>query len=225
MVLDPKETTLAYRCPACGQTVVSVIGIFALSGDMIKLKCSCGHSELLINYTADRRVRLNVPCLICGTSHPYVIASASLFERDLLTLSCGCCGVDICFIGSKEKVLDAAATADRELLEMMEEAGMQSFDELQQKEDDIESNEDLYFIEDILNFILAELEDENKIHCDCHDGETPIYRYRIIPGEHQSVEIFCERCGATLTLPVCSISEANALLNADSFILKTDQTR
>lgn len=219
MVLDPKETTLAYRCPSCGQTVVSVVGIFALSGDMIKLKCSCGKSELLISYTADHRVRLNVPCLICGTSHPYVIGSSSLFERNLLALSCGCCGVDICFIGSKDRVLDAAATADRELLEMMEEAGMQSFDELQHEESNDDYNEDLYFIEDVLNFILSELEEENKIHCACGDDDTPVYRYRIVPGDVQSVEIFCECCGARLTLPICSISEANALLNADSFTL------
>ena len=48
MALRPRDTTVSYRCPACGKSVVSVTGVFALTGDMIKLKCTCGESELLI---------------------------------------------------------------------------------------------------------------------------------------------------------------------------------
>ena len=45
MIINPKETTVAYRCPACGAGVMSAVGIFALSAEMIKLKCTCGQSE------------------------------------------------------------------------------------------------------------------------------------------------------------------------------------
>ena len=44
MVLKPKESIVSYRCPKCGTTVMSMVGTFALSGDLIKLKCSCGES-------------------------------------------------------------------------------------------------------------------------------------------------------------------------------------
>ena len=53
MILDKKETTIAYRCPECGASVVGMVGIFTLSADMIRLKCPCGKSELEFLYTKD----------------------------------------------------------------------------------------------------------------------------------------------------------------------------
>ena len=37
MVLQQKQTTVAYRCPECGSIVLSLVGVFALSADMIRL--------------------------------------------------------------------------------------------------------------------------------------------------------------------------------------------
>ena len=82
MVLDKKETTVAYRCPVCGASVMSMIGIFALTADLIKLKCPCGESELELVYTRDKKIRLNVPCLFCPTPHSYIISSQMFFERN-----------------------------------------------------------------------------------------------------------------------------------------------
>ena len=65
MVLNQKETTVAYRCPECGASVMSMVGVFTLTADMIRLKCPCGGSELEIVYTRDKKVRLNVPCFLC----------------------------------------------------------------------------------------------------------------------------------------------------------------
>ena len=48
MVLDKKQTTVAYRCNKCGAGVMGMIDIFTLSAPMIKLKCDCGGSEMRI---------------------------------------------------------------------------------------------------------------------------------------------------------------------------------
>jgi len=69
MILDKKETTVAYRCPDCGAVVMSLVGIFTLTADMIRLKCPCGNSQLEIIYTKEKKVRLNVPCFLCPTPH------------------------------------------------------------------------------------------------------------------------------------------------------------
>lgn len=61
MILNSKETTIIYRCPHCGLSVVSVVGIFTLSGDMVKLKCDCGGSALVLTHTSDGKVRLTCP--------------------------------------------------------------------------------------------------------------------------------------------------------------------
>ena len=86
MVLQQKQTTVAYRCPECGAIVLSLVGIFALTADMIRLKCPCGQSELEILYTKDKKVRLTVPCFACPTSHSYLISSSLFFEKELFTL-------------------------------------------------------------------------------------------------------------------------------------------
>ena len=38
MVLDTKDTMLAYRCPRCGAAVYSGLDMFSLTADMLKLK-------------------------------------------------------------------------------------------------------------------------------------------------------------------------------------------
>ena len=48
MVLESKQTTIAYRCPSCGTGVMSAVSLFALKGSMVRLKCECGKSAMEI---------------------------------------------------------------------------------------------------------------------------------------------------------------------------------
>ena len=119
MILNSKETTVAYRCPKCGKMVFSVVGVFTLSGDMLKLKCGCGESEMIIAYTPDRKLRLTVPCLVCSGSHTYVISSKTFFDEDVFRMSCPYGSVDICLVGEQNAVIKAADEADEELLKLL----------------------------------------------------------------------------------------------------------
>ena len=60
MVLESKKTTVAYRCPHCGAGVMSLVDMFSLHADMLKLKCSCGESEMTMVKAADGKVRFTV---------------------------------------------------------------------------------------------------------------------------------------------------------------------
>ena len=60
MIIQPKNTTIAYRCPTCGKSVKSKVGAVALSGDMIKLKCPKFVSEMMLTYTSDGNIRISV---------------------------------------------------------------------------------------------------------------------------------------------------------------------
>ena len=80
MVLDSKQTTVAYRCPHCGMGVMSAVNLFALSADMVKLKCTCGKSEMTVVMSkTDSKVRMTVPCLVCPVklSHAEVTETAN----------------------------------------------------------------------------------------------------------------------------------------------------
>jgi hypothetical protein len=123
MVLKNTESTIAYRCPHCGSGILAMVGVFALSGDMIKLKCDCGHSELLIQKCGDGKIRLTVPCMFCPKPHQYVLSHAAFFDQSIYTIPCGMTGVDICFIGHKDDVLSALADNEKQLLDMLKEAG------------------------------------------------------------------------------------------------------
>jgi len=219
MILNSKDTTVAYRCPVCGKNIISIVGIFALSGDMIKLKCDCSQSELVISYTSDRKIRLTVPCLVCPNPHNYVIGANSFFERELFTLSCTYSDIDICFIGTKDQVLEALKRSDEELMKMLSEAGYDDYDVFSSERDAYQGGERDYWdpeIEEIVRFVLRELEDDKKIHCGCEDGECE----SDFEFEDEDVRIFCTKCGYEKRVPMSSTLTANVFLHTDELTLE-----
>ncbi len=214
MVLDKKETTVAYRCPSCGAGVMSLVGAFALSADMIRLKCSCGGSEMTILYTKDKKVRLTVPCLFCTTPHHFMVSGNMFFGRELFTFGCPYTGLDICFIGGRGAVGKALEESEKELLELLGETDPEEFTKLQR--DPLPDPQ----VFDIVNFVVRDLEDDGKIDCFCTAKEPPEegdYRVSI---EESSVRVICAKCGASAEFPADSIASANAFLHADSLNLK-----
>ena len=213
MVLKPKESIVSYRCPHCGTTVMSMIGTFALSGDLIKLKCSCGESELIIAYTKDNKIRLTVPCLACENPHTFNINSTTFFERDLIELSCKVLGLNICFIGNKDKVFEAIEKSDKELAEMM---GEYSLDDIGRISGRPEGSITDAQVSDLVRFMLCEMKDDNTISCKCdnNDGE---YDFTI---NENNVEVFCKKCGAKKSFTLNSVQKASDFLYIDNLELE-----
>jgi len=226
MILNAKETTIAYRCPVCGKFILGIVGIFTLSGDLIKLKCDCGGSELTIVYGEERRMRLSVPCMFCPTPHSYQLSSTAFFDRDLLALSCTYSGMDVCFIGQKDKVLEAAKEADERLLNLLEDAG---FDDLSSflkgknsldGEDNVDEDYRIDYaqIEEVVRFMLAELKDEGAIRCDCEEEPDCDFEFK-----GDSVLIYCRKCHCEKRIPMTSTLAANAFLHIDRLDLEKPQ--
>ncbi len=216
MILSQKETVIAYRCPHCGMGVMSIVGAFSLSGDLMKLKCSCGHSELQIFRASDKKIRLNVPCLICPKGHSYTVGQSTFFAREgVFTLSCTLSGLPLCFIGKKDDVIAALEEATRELEELLAEAGTDSLDDIREKSD----SDDPFdaSIDDIIRYTICELEDEGKIKCNCPTSAVADYQFEIID---DTLRVFCEKCGASVTLPMTDSAMAQEFLMIDSLELK-----
>ena len=87
MIINPKETTVAYRCPACGAGVMSAVGVFSLSAEMIKLKCTCGQSEMKLMYNKEDQIRLSVPCMFCPSPHNFLLNKSVFFGKELFSLA------------------------------------------------------------------------------------------------------------------------------------------
>ncbi|MBQ9080592.1 MAG: hypothetical protein IJY27_05925 [Clostridia bacterium] len=213
MVLDQKQTTVAYRCPHCGAGVLSAVGLFALSADMIKLKCDCGHSEMTMVYSKDGKVRLSVPCIFCPSPHSFTLSSSLFFGKDLFLLPCPYSDVNICFIGETNMVKAELARTELELLDILEENGVGDFSALHENEEKMLTDPQIF---DIIMFVIHDLEAEGKIKCRCEhdDGE---FEAEVLD---DAIRVSCKKCGASQRIPTDSMLSAHAFLHCDSLHLE-----
>ncbi len=210
MSIIRKQTTIAYRCPDCGCIVRSVVGVFSLSADMIKLKCPCGASALDIVYTHDKKVRITVPCIVCPAPHTYVISGDVFFEREAFTLACTYSGLGVCFIGSEYGVDNEIRMSEEELIEIAGEDALRQFSENRGEGESLTDPQVL----DIIMYTLKELEDEGNIHCRCENGGD----YELQLGD-EDIFVVCKKCGAEYAVRAGSLTAAQDFLNADSITL------
>jgi hypothetical protein len=229
MVLNEKRTTVAYRCPDCGGGIMSAVGLFNLSADMVKLKCTCGKSELKIVYNRDGTVRLTVPCLICSQPHTFTINSSLFFSDELFVLPCPYSDINIAFTGEMNTVKAELARTELELLDMLEENGITDFSAFHGDEKDLPDPQIL----DIILFVIDDLDAEGKIYCRCHadpaaeqtsdadygewNEEESRYEAEIT---EEGIKLTCRVCGASTVIPTDSMLSAHAFLNADSVHLQ-----
>lgn len=212
MVLESKQSTVAYRCPSCGSGVMSVVDAFRLSADMVKLKCECGNSEMSMVRSKDGKVRFTVPCMLCPNPHSFTVSQNLFFGKDLFVLPCPYCDINIAMMGETNHVKAELSRTELELLDMMEKSGIDSFDEIRGEQ----YLSDPQVLE-IITYMIKELDDEGKIYCGCPDGEEGEYELEMT-GE--GIVITCKRCGASKTVPTDSLIQAYDFLNSDSLTLE-----
>jgi len=212
MILEEKKTVVAYRCPKCGGGVLSVVGMFRLSADMIKLKCDCGGSEMTVVKGKDGKVKLTVPCMLCPNPHHFTLGSNVFFNKDLFTLSCTHSGISIAMMGEENNVKAELARSELQLLDLMDKNGMIKLDELRGQTEFADPQ-----IIEIIMYVIKELDEEEKIYCKC---QKDVQREFELDFDAESVNIKCKCCGASKSLPANSLISAHEFLNADSLELE-----
>lgn len=215
MVLDTKQTTVAYRCPGCGAGVMSAVNLFSLSADMVKLKCTCGASEMTVVSAGDGKVRLTVPCLFCSAPHRFTLNKSLFFDKDLFPLQCPYTGVGIGCIGEINLVKAELAREELELLDLMEKSGLQAPDLCREAGEEALTDPQ---IRDIVMFVINDLDAEGKIYCKCAPDENGrAYDAQILD---DGILVTCRKCGASRLIPTDSRLSAHAFLNADALHLE-----
>lgn len=215
MILEPKTTHVAYRCPECGTTVYGLVGKFALSADMLRLKCECGGSHLDIAVTNEQKLRLSVPCIFCKTNHSYVVSQSIFFGRELFLLNCPYANMDIGFIGDKEKTDAELERTGAELERLLADLETDDFKEMQPRdinEEDVLPSAEVY---DAIRFLVKTLEDEGGIDCPCHAARD--YELRFTEG---GIEVYCPTCGASHAFSTSSPAAVEEYLGLDELELK-----
>ena len=219
MVLDTKQTTVAYRCPHCGAGVLSMVDVFSLGADMIKLKCDCHKSEISIVKQGDGKIRLTVPCILCPKPHTFVVSPAIFFGKEQFFLQCPYSDINICFLGEQNHVKAELARCELELLDIMEKNGISDFSALHNDEEEDEAMPDPE-IQQIALFVLHELEAEGKIYCRCeHKDEIPEDKYEL-EITNDGILVRCRDCGAQRLISTDNYLNAHAFLYTDSLHLE-----
>ena len=235
MVLNNPETTVGYFCPACGTGVISMIGAFRLQGDLLRLKCPCGQSALQITMGEHSDlIQLQIPCYVCPSPHRYQVKKETFFGTELLCLPCSLSGFDACFIGKKEKVCAAMDETEGQLLESLQQAGLdiepgERLTDVAQRQlhvekspfegdgtFDAEKNFDDNHIMDMVRFVIRDMIEGGDVSCRCPAGEG---EYSFSLGS-DGITVRCEKCGASRTVSCNSSLEANAFLESAKLVLE-----
>ena len=214
MVLDSKQTTLAYRCPHCGAGVMSAVSLFHLKGSMIRLKCDCGNSAMEVLPAKDGKVHLTVPCIICPNPHHFTVSEKIFFGKELFSLPCPYSDINICVMGEVNHVKAELSRTELQLLDLMEKSGISDFEALHREAEQKVTDPQVL---EIVLFVIRDLDEEGKIKCHCGEADAREYDAEILP---EGVRVTCKRCGATKLLPTDSLLDAHEFLNCDSLELE-----
>ena len=214
MVLESKQTTIAYRCPHCGTGVMSAVSLFALKGSMIRLKCECGKSVLEVQPGTNGQVRIVAPCIICPKPHHFSVSEKIFFGKELFVLPCPYSDINICAMGEIDHVKAELSRTELQLLDLMEKNGISDFSALHSEAEQTVTDPQVL---EIVLYVIRDLDDEGKIDCRCKPGEGGEYDAEILP---EGVRVSCRTCGASRLIPTDSLLDAHEFLNVDALHLE-----
>lgn len=214
MIAQEKETTVAYRCPECGCGVMSLVGVFRLRADRLTLKCNCGKSEMSITRSRDGKVRFEVPCFVCNSTHHYTVSEKMFFSERLFVFPCHASGFDMLFLGEQKTVSETLFESGNNIARILEESGIdpaQVFSHTEKLPELPDSH-----IYDIVNLLVRELEYDHAIHCECGTGP-----YNVVFSEDgERIIVYCESCCQKKEFDASSLSAATEFLNIDEMTLQ-----
>ncbi|MGE5542732.1 MAG: hypothetical protein ACM3WT_06820 [Bacillota bacterium] len=167
---------MALRCSACGSTSVFPVSLFVLGSGRREFRCSCGQHILTISRKgAD--VWTQLACFLCDGVHLFKFADRSFWSREIKSILCPDTGAEIGYIGPLWSLL-RVTDVRHEILPKMASLFNDSAVGLK-----------------VLNRLL-ELEDQGRLRCSKCNSPLEIEAYS------EGVEVYCDACGTTLSVPV-----------------------
>jgi hypothetical protein len=176
-VLITTRTTLALRCPDCGQPGFFPLSRFELNSGKHKVICSCGTHLATITKTGPKNFSLHVECPLCEARHQQTFKAFQLWGGGIQKVACELSGLEIALIGPKEQVRENIRLTDRPAKEMAEDLGY-----------------DKHFLNPEIMYqaldFLRELAEDGRLDCGCGAGHIDVEAYP------DRIELFCTECEA-----------------------------
>ena len=183
------------------------------SGDMLRLKCSCGAYSLDVMREGRDRIKLAVPCVYCKDIHTFTVSTGVLMRDDTVRLPCPYSGQNIFFLAEDDAMsaeLDASAEELSRIIASFEGEELRDIQPEMGAEDTTPPDAGIY---DVLNFVMRDLEDAGKIFCPCGRGG---YELRFT---EDGAEAVCTSCGATYGFTAKTAASAESYLDIDEIHL------
>ncbi len=203
--MDLNKTRVAYRCPVCGAVIT-----FDVTRERLKnrfsLNCiQCHKSDMEIEMLPGDTVSLTVPCLMCPHSHPFKISAEMFFSKDVYTFPCSFTGLDICFIGQDEDLVDDEIDASGTLIRAMIE---------ETKEEDLNAKDASVIVADTgvmreVLFAIGELDKNKKIKCKCGSSAVKVLI------DYDKADIVCKVCANNKEIAARTRFDANAAIELE----------
>ena len=214
MILNPKQTTVGYRCSKCGSGVLSAVNLFALSADMVKLKCTCKESEMSVVMAGDGKVRITVPCMLCPHPHQFTLNESLFFGKELFVMQCPYTDVTLACVGETDLVKGELARSELELMDLLESMGYNGSLGIEADEEVLTDPQ----VEDIVMFVINDLDAEGKIFCKCDPADNG--RQYDAEVRRDGVCVSCRKCAASRLIPTDSSLAAHSFLNTEALYLE-----
>jgi hypothetical protein len=177
------------------------------------LKCSCGESVATIEIPENKKISVTVPCMLCSYSHVYTMTQDVFFNNNVFVARCPMSNIAICFVGNDSKVNEAIEASNAEISEMFGDGDFIS--SLPSENEKYTTLSDPMIL-NMIKFVINDLDEENKIICDCSNREGN-YSCDIFD-EH--ILIKCNTCKKQKRIDIIGTGHAMDFLETDKLILE-----
>lgn len=192
------------RCPNCGKMDFYFISRFSISTrKSFKQKCNCGANLLAIGTKNHKTYSLQLQCLMCESNHISYYKQDKLWYPDIFHVLCPETGVEICFLGNKEKVMDSVKKQEKSIGEMAEDIGYNDF----------------FYSPFVMGQILEKvdfLSKRGRLGCNCGSIHLDIDVYE------DRIELSCPNCNAVADLTAVDEDSVAIINELEEIVLIED---
>lgn len=200
MLIDT-NVTIAYKCYSCGSFEFFNTSLFKFLNEKENaLTCRCNNSSIVIVCDNARHFNIRIPCIGCGREHTFVISIKDILSKCVNVVYCPETGMQQCFIGNDEDVRKKIDNLEKELDEIINHFGYDSYF----------SNTQVMF--DALNKIhdIAEM---GNLFCECGSKEIELLMFS------DNIQLKCSKCTGSKIIKASSNNDLKDLFLRQQIIL------
>ena len=196
--------TIAYKCSSCGTFEFFNISLFELSCKKVNyLTCHCNKSSISITEENSRDYKIMIPCMACGNTHIYNLSRKEMFYKDINVFNCPETGIRQCFIGNDKTVRKQIDSLEKELDELIDMFGYDSYFK----------NTQVMF--DALNKV-HDIAEQKSLYCECGNDDIEL---TLFPDR---IHLRCKKCPGNRTIYAESNEDLKDLLMRHQILLLQD---